>query len=105
MDFWFRLSLRARLGIIGSALLVFVIVLIFLWYQDPVQFSPNRFAWVLRIGPLVFLLWLAWGDIEKIPWWNWLIIVVVLIVSGIKPAFWLVGIPVIVYILFSGRKK
>ena len=105
VNFWFRLPLRTRLGIIGSAFLVSVIVLLLLWYQDPVRFSPYRSNWILRFGPLVFLLWLAWGDIEKIPWWNWLIIVVLLIVCSIRPAFWLLGIPVIGYILFGGRKK
>ena len=105
MDFWFRLSLRTRLGIIGSVLLVSVLVVLFLWYQDPLRFSPNRLAWLLRLGPLVFLLWLAWGDIAKIPWWNWLVILVILIVCSIKPFAWLLGIPVIVYFLFGARKQ
>jgi hypothetical protein len=31
--------------------------------------------------------------------------VAVLLICAIKPAFWLVGIPIIGYILFAGRKK
>jgi hypothetical protein len=59
----------------------------------------------MRFGPLVFLLWLAWTDLAKIPWWNWIIMSVVLIVCLIKPGAWFVGIPLIGYILFASQKK
>ena len=104
MNFWFRLSLRTRLGIISFVLLTSVIVLLLSWYYDPARFS-YRDGWILRFGPLIFLFWLAWGDLEKIPWWNWLIILALLIVCAIKPGAWFVGIPVIGYILLAGRRK
>ena len=104
MRFWFRLSLRTRLGVIATVFLAVTVVLLLSWYYDPVNFS-YRWGGVLKFGPLAFLLWIAWGDLEKIPWWNWLIILVVLIACGVKPAAWLVGVPIIAYILFGGRKK
>ena len=104
MNFWFRLSLRTRLGVIGVSFLILVIVLLLSWYHDPGNFS-FRNSWILRYGPLVFLLWLAWSDIAGIPWWNWLVILVILIVCAIKPGAWFVGVPIICYILFAGRKK
>jgi len=104
VNFWFRLSLRTRLGIIAFTLLVCAVVLVLSWYHDPGHFS-YRSGWIIRFGPLLFLFWLAWSDIEKIRWWNWLIILVLLIICSIKPAFWFVGIPVIGYILFAGRRK
>ena len=105
MDFWFRLPLRTRLGIISSVLVVCAVVILLFWYHDPVRFAPYRSGWVLRFGPLVFLLWLAWSDLTRIPWWSWIIILVMLIVCAVKPSFWIIGIPAIGYILFARRKK
>ena len=104
MDFWFRLPLRTRLGIIATVFLTSAVVVLLVWYCDPARFS-YRNGWILRFGPLVFLLWVAWGDLEKIPLWNWLIILVLLIVCSIKPAFWFIGVPVIAYILLAQRKR
>jgi len=104
VHFWFRLPLRTRLGVIATIFLTAAIVLLLSWYYDPVYFS-YRTGWVIRFGPLVFFLWIAWGDLEKIPWWNWLIILIILIICSIKPSVWFVGVPIIAYILFGGRKK
>jgi hypothetical protein len=104
VNFWFRLPIRTRLGIISFALLAFAIVLLLSWYHDPSHFS-YRSVWILRVAPLLFLLWLTWSDLKKILWWHWLIIVIALLVSAIKPGAWLIGIPVIGYILFAGHKK
>jgi len=84
--------------------LTFAIVLLLSWYYNPVHFS-YRSGWIIRFAPLFFLLWLAWTDLKRIPWWNWLIMVAILLVCAVKPAFWLAGIPIIGYILFAGRKK
>ena len=104
VNFWFRLPLRTRLGIISCSLLTCAVVMLLSWYHDPANFS-YRSGWVIRFGPLIFLLWLAWSDLEKIPWWNWLILLVLLIACSIKPAFWFVGIPTIAYMLMAKRKS
>ena len=62
-------------------------------------------AGVLPFAAILFLIWLAWKDLEKIPWWNWLLMGGILIVCMLKPGAWLVGIPMIGYILFVSRKK
>ena len=105
VDFWFRFSLRTRIGVISSAFLVAVIVLLFLWFHDPVRFPLQQSAWILCFASLAFLLWLAWADLEKIPWWKWLIILCLLVFCSIKPTLWLIGIPIIGYILFGEQKK
>jgi hypothetical protein len=80
-------------------------VLLLSWHDDPVRFAPYRSGWILCFGPLIFLFWLAWSDLKKIPWWNWLIILASLSFCAFKPAAWFIGIPVIAYILFARRKK
>ena len=105
VSFWFRLSLRTRVGVISSAFLVAVVVLLFLWFHDPVRFPLQQSAWILCFASLAFLLWLAWSDLERIPWWKWFIILFLLVFCSIKPMVWLVGIPLIGYILFGGQKK
>ncbi|MDR0328376.1 MAG: hypothetical protein LBI05_08790 [Planctomycetaceae bacterium] len=85
-------------------MLTCAVVVLLSWYHNPDYFT-YRSGWVIRFGPLVFLLWLAWSDLEKIPWWNWIIVLVLLMICSIKPAFWLVGIPAIAYIILVKRKK
>ena len=104
MDFWFRLSFRTRLGIIASVLLMCAVVVLLSWYHDPIRFSYRQ-SWVIRFAPLLFLIWLAWTDLKSIPWWNWFLMMMVLLICAIRPAVWLVGIPIIGYILFAGRNR
>jgi len=104
VNFWFRLSLRTRLGIIASVFLSCAVVLLLSWYFNPEHFSYRQ-SWIIRLAPLLFLFWLAWTDLKRIPWWNWLIMVAVLLICSIKPAVWLAGVPIIGYILFVSRKK
>ena len=104
VHFWFRLPFRTRLGIIATCLLTFAIVVLLSWYHDPGNFS-YRTAWIVPLGAVIFLLWLAWSDVEKIPWWNWLLVIAMLTICMIKPGFWFVGVPIIGYIIFASRKK
>jgi len=60
---------------------------------------------LLPFAVILFLLWLAWKDLQKIPWWNWLIMCGIFIFCMIRPGAWLIGIPLIGYILFASRKK
>ena len=104
VDFWFRLSLRTRLGIVSSVFLTLAVVLMLSWYYDSTHFSYRQ-GWIIKLAPLLFLLWLAWTDLKNIPWWNWLIMILLLLVCAAKPVAWFIGIPIIGYILFTGRKK
>jgi len=78
-------------------------VLLLSWY-DTGKVSQGIFG-VLPFGVILILIWLAWNDLAKIPWWNWIIMFAILIVCMIKPGAWFVGIPIIGYILFVSRKK
>jgi hypothetical protein len=80
------------------------VVLLLSWYNDPANFS-YRWGGIIRFGPLLFFLWIAWEDLERIPWWNWLIMLVIIIICAIKPPAWIAGVPIIAYILFGGRKQ
>ena len=106
MDFWFRLPLRTRLGIVGFGTVTAVLLLLLLsWYAGAFLLFLYHLGGILIFGIILVLFWLAWNDMKNIPWWHWIIMIVLLIVCAVKPAFWLIGIPVIGYILFQGRKK
>jgi len=78
-------------------------VLLLSWY-DTGGISYGTVG-VLPFAVILFLIWLAWKDLEKIPWWNWLLMGGILIVCMVKPGAWFVGIPIIGSILFVSRKK
>jgi len=101
--FWFRLTQRTRLGIIATLMMTCAVVLLLSWY-DTGKISRGVVG-MLPFGVILFLIWLAWNDLEKIPWTNWIIMFAILIVCMIKPGAWFVGVPIIGYILFVSRKK
>jgi len=78
-------------------------VLFLSWY-DTGNVSYGMIG-LLPFGAILFLLWLAWKDLQKIPWWNWLIMCGILIFCMVRPGAWFIGIPLIGYILFASRKK
>jgi hypothetical protein len=98
MSFWFRLPLRTRLGIISTVLLIVAAVSCFLWMNDPGHHRP--IGGIIRLAPILFLLWLAWTDLRRIPFWVWLIAPVVFVLCILKPALWLIVIPVTLFALF-----
>ena len=101
--FGFRLSRQKRLGIIATLLLTVATVLLLSWYYaSSISFGMS---WFIPLGVFVSLFWLAWSDLKKIPWWNWVIMFGIALVCMIKPGTWFVGIPIIGYILFVRRKK
>ena len=106
VDFWFRLPLRTRLGIIGFGIVTGAILLLFLaWNAGAFFFGLYHLGGILLFGVILILFWCAWNDLKNIPWWHWFIMIVLLLICAVKPAFWLIGVPVIGYILFQGRKK
>ncbi|MDR1964465.1 MAG: hypothetical protein LBQ50_11850 [Planctomycetaceae bacterium] len=103
MDFWFRLPIRTRLGIIATVLLVVAVISFALWTSDPRHHQP--ISAVIKFAPILFLFWLAWADLQQIPFWVWLVMPVVLILCALKPALWLLIIPVALFSLFIMPKK
>jgi hypothetical protein len=101
MDFWFRLSLRIRLGIISVVLVILAAVSIFFWVSDPVHNRP--ISGLIKFAPILLLLWIAWADLKKVPMWVWCVAPFVIIFCLIKPAAWLVVIPVTLFCYFVAK--
>lgn len=99
---WFRLPLRTRLGIVAAMLLVVAAVSIVQAVHDPLH---HRLSSVIKFAALLFVLWLAWNDLERIPFWFYLVAPPALILCLLKPAAWLVFIPATLFILFVMPKK
>ncbi|MDR0870888.1 MAG: hypothetical protein LBN39_08865 [Planctomycetaceae bacterium] len=99
---WFNLPLRTRLGVISAVLLVFAAVLAAQAVNDPVH---HRLPSVIKWAALLFVFWLAWKDLEKVPWWVYLAAPPVLVLCLIKPGAWFVVIPALLFVLFVMPKK
>lgn len=103
MDRWFRLPIRTKLGIISSALLVLAGLAIWVAIRDPFHNIPIR--GIVKLAPILFLLWLAWKDLQNIPLWVWFVIPPVMILCALKPFLWFVVIPLGIVALFVMPKK
>lgn len=104
-DFWFNLPMRTRLGVAAVILLVSGAVLFALPILDPVHHDFRQGAGIVRFAPVMFLVWLAWTDLQRIPTWVWFIAPPVVIFCCIKPAAWLIVVPVTLVSLFVMPKK
>ena len=105
MDFWYRLPLRTRLGFVAAFLLIVAGISLALWSQDSVHHKP--LGAVIKLAPIIFLLWLAWKDLQRIPLWAYLAAPPILILCALKPMLWFVVIPVALVALFvmpKGKK-
>lgn len=103
MNYWFRLPLRTRLGIIATILMIVAGVSVFLASRDPVHHRPLYS--VIKFAPILFLFWLAWVDLKNLPLWIYLVAPPVIIFCCIKPAAWFIVIPVALTVLFVLPKK
>jgi len=105
MDFWFRLSLRTRIGCIGFVSLAAAIGLLVAWPYSFNLYSLPQVGGIFVFGTLFTLAWLAWKDMKNIPWWYWICIIAMIIICAIKPILWFIAIPAICYILFGRRRQ
>lgn len=103
MDFWFRLPLKTRLGIIATTLMIVAGFSVYWATYDPVRYRPLYS--VIKFAPLLFLLWLAWSDLQSIPIWVYLIAPPILIFCALRPGALFVVIPVALIALFVMPKK
>ncbi|MDR0611129.1 MAG: hypothetical protein LBG58_13550 [Planctomycetaceae bacterium] len=103
MNFWFRLPIRTRLGIVAIILLIVAIYSLTLWMNDPTHHRP--IASIIRLSPILFLFWLAWSDLRRIPFWVWLLMPIILIICALKPMCWFLVIPATLFALFILPKK
>lgn len=70
---------------------------------DPVRHKPLYS--VIKLAPILFLLWLAWSDLQNIPIWIYLVAPPILIFCALKPAALFIVIPVALIALFLMPKK
>ncbi|MDR2762416.1 MAG: hypothetical protein LBB88_07445 [Planctomycetaceae bacterium] len=70
-------------------------------FSDPVHYPVNRYSAIIRIAPILFLLWLAWRDLTRIPFWVYIVSFPVLMICLIKPMLFLYVIPIIFVTIFG----
>jgi nicotinamide riboside transporter PnuC len=59
-----------------------------------------------RIGPILAVLWLAYDDFKRVPWWLWLLLPVILIIIVKWPKVILLSLPFLALIaLLMPRMK
>ncbi|MDR0390391.1 MAG: hypothetical protein LBH59_00665 [Planctomycetaceae bacterium] len=103
-DFWFRLSLRVRLGVVSVVLLVIAVSLGYFAISDPVHHPMTKYSTIIKIAPIIFLIWLAWRDFLRIPLWVYLVLFPVAMLCLWKPYTLLYVIPITLIILFVAKK-
>ncbi|GHT34690.1 hypothetical protein FACS189427_02470 [Planctomycetales bacterium] len=103
MNFWFNLSLRFRLGIAAIVMAALAGYSLYQYSCDPLHSRPIYS--LVKLVPILCLLWLALPDLEKIPMWCYLVAVPIIIFCAVKPAAMLVIIPAVLLVLFVMPKK
>ena len=98
-------SLRSKLGwiLVGMAALVAYGVYRHFYAQDDTLFELNRTFVIL------FLLWLAWPELETLPRWLLILVPICAIVCAWRPQYLVVVVPLTLVYLFvrppAGRRK
>lgn len=103
MNFWFRLPLRTRLGIVAAILLAVAAVSVYRATHDPLHHKPLYS--LIKFAPVLFLLWLAWSDLQNIPFWAYIAALPVIIICALKPAALFIVVPLALIVLFIMPKK
>lgn len=99
------MTMRAKLGwiLVGLAALVAYGVFRHFYAQDDALFELNRTLVIL------FLLWLAWPELESLPRWLLILVPICAIVCAWRPQYLVVVIPITLLYLFirppAGRRK
>ena len=86
-----------RRTILGILAILFMLGALGCWIWPPTQgvgLEWESACW--RIGPILAVLWLAYNDLKRIPWWLWLMLPVILIIIVKWPKMILLGIPFLI---------
>ena len=96
-----------RRTILGILAIFFMLGALGCWIWPPthgVGLEWETTCW--RIGPILAVLWLAYYDLKRIPWWLWLTLPVILIIIVKWPKYILLSIPfLILLVLLNKRMK
>ena len=95
---WYTLPIRTRLGIVAVALLAVAALSVVQYFTDRQHARP--LYGIIMWSPIIFLLWIAWPDLERIPRWVYYVAVPIAVVCALKPWLLLLVIPVALFALF-----
>ncbi|MDR1483640.1 MAG: hypothetical protein LBT09_02330 [Planctomycetaceae bacterium] len=104
-EFWFRLPFRFRLGVAVVLLLVIAGVLGYVTISDPVHHPINKYSGILKIAPILFLFWLAWRDLVRIPFWVYIVSFPVLMLCLLRPWAFLYVVPIVFIAIFISARQ
>ena len=102
MKRWYALPIRTRLGIIAATLLAVAVLSVVQSFSDP-QYTP--LYGIIKWAPLLFLFWMAWPDLERIPRWAYYVSVPIAILCALKPMLLYLVVPIAFVALFVMPKK
>ncbi len=103
MKRWFSLPIRTKLGIISAALLGVAVISIILHFADPMHTKPVY--GIIKWAPILFLFWIAWPDLERIPRWVYYVSIPIIVLCALRPVLLYLVIPVGLVALFVMPKK
>jgi len=103
MKRWYALPIRTRLGIIATALLVVATLSVVQYFADPQRTKP--LYGIIKWAPLLFLFWMAWPDLERIPRWAYYVSVPIVVLCALRPVLLYIVIPMALVALFMMPKK
>lgn len=96
-----------RRHIIGIfALLLLIGSGIFLFNPEAGEKLTPLMAACFRLTPVLILLWLAYPELERMPWWIWLVVPGTLLVLAWRPKLIPIALPILIIIgILRPRKK
>ena len=103
MKRWYALSIRTRLGIIAATLLVVAALSVVQIFAAPQEHAP--LYGIIKWAPLLFLFWMAWPDLARIPRVVYYVLIPVAILCALKPMLLYLVVPVALVALFLMPKK
>ncbi len=103
MKRWFDLPIRTKLGAIAMVLCAVAAISMAVSYADPYHAKPMY--GVIKWAPVLFLFWIAWPDLTRIPRWVYYISVPIAVLCALRPGFLYLVIPLGLVALFVMPKK
>ncbi len=96
-----------RRAILGILAVFFMLGALGTWFWPPTQGAGLEWqAACWRFAPILAVLWIAYYDLKRIPWWLWLTLPFILIIIVKWPRYLLFSIPfLILFILLKLRIK
>ena len=103
MKRWYALPIRTRLGIISIVLLIVAVLSVVQHFAVPRNTKP--LYGIIKWAPLLFLFWVAWPDLARIPRWVYYVSVPIAVLCALKPGLLYIVIPVALVALFLMPQK